>query len=90
MNAKGEITVAKIIQKIVSTELSTPVSCKVDAQYDQDEDFYKCDILLYSVILFCKNNNCVPKCNEVCFGFYRENETVLFKTNDSNKKHIKE
>jgi len=26
----------------------------------------------------------------VCFGFYRENETVLFKTNDSNKKHIKE
>lgn len=45
MNAKGEITVAKIIQKIVSTELSTPVSCKVDAQYDQDEDFYKCDML---------------------------------------------
>lgn len=45
MNAKGEITVAKIIQKIISTELSTPVSCKVDAQYDQDKDFYKCDML---------------------------------------------
>lgn len=40
--------------------------------------------------MFCKNNNCVPKCNKVCFGFYRENETVFFKTNDSNKKHIKE
>lgn len=45
MNAKGEITIAKIIQKIVSKELSTPVSCKVDAQYDQDKDFYKCDML---------------------------------------------
>ena len=32
----------------------------------------------------------INKCNKVCFGFYRENETVFFKTNDSNKKHIKE
>ena len=45
MNVKGEITVAKVIQKIVSIELSTPVSCKVDVKYDQDIDFYKCDML---------------------------------------------
>ena len=32
----------------------------------------------------------MTKCNEVCFGFYIENETEFFKTNDSNKKYIKE